>query len=211
MDRASRGGGAPSGRASGGGAARCAVRRTGPAELRIRLHRARERAPIESRGRRCRRTDQSVPEEEVMQFNDILAALDIDLAQWKGNALTARSPLDGATLATLAVDTPADAERKIDAAHNAFLKWRTVPAPRRGELVRLFGEELRAAQGRARPAGDARDRQDPREGARRSAGNDRHLRLRGRPVAPALRPDDRLRAPGPPDDAKRGIRWAWSA
>ncbi|OXH81377.1 hypothetical protein CA831_40180, partial [Burkholderia multivorans] len=73
---------------------------------RIRLHKARERAPIESRGRRGRRTDQSVPEEEVMQFNDILAALDIDLAQWKGNALTARSPLDGATLATLAVDTP---------------------------------------------------------------------------------------------------------
>ena len=68
-----------------------------------------------------------------MQFNDILAALDIDLVQWKGNALTARSPLDGATLATLAVDTPADAERKIDAAHDAFLKWRTVPAPVRGE------------------------------------------------------------------------------
>lgn len=78
-----------------------------------------------------------------MQFNDILAALDIDLAQWKGNALTARSPLDGATLATLTVDTPADAERKIDAAHDAFLKWRTVPAPVRGELVRVFGNVLR--------------------------------------------------------------------
>ncbi|WP_448165608.1 L-piperidine-6-carboxylate dehydrogenase [Burkholderia cepacia] len=78
-----------------------------------------------------------------MQFNDILAALDIDLAQWKGNALTARSPLDGATLATLAVDTPADAERKIDAAHDAFLKWRTVPAPVRGEFVRVFGNVLR--------------------------------------------------------------------
>jgi aldehyde dehydrogenase (NAD+) len=86
-----------------------------------------------------------------MQFNDILAALDVDLAQWKGNALTARSPLDGATLATLAVDSPADAERKIDCAHEAFLKWRTVPAPVRGELVRVFGNVLRehkAALGR---------------------------------------------------------------
>ncbi|MGV2290703.1 aldehyde dehydrogenase family protein [Trinickia sp. YCB016] len=78
-----------------------------------------------------------------MAVNDILAALDIDLAQWKGNALTARSPRDGAALATLAVDTAADAERKIDAAHAAFAKWRNVPAPLRGELVRVFGNVLR--------------------------------------------------------------------
>jgi hypothetical protein len=83
------------------------------------------------------------PEEEVMVANDILAALDIDLANWKGDGLVARSPRDGATLATLAVDTPAAAERKIDAAHAAFLKWRTVPAPQRGELVRVFGNVLR--------------------------------------------------------------------
>ena len=37
-------------------------------------------------------------------------------------------------------------------------------------------------------------------GPRRSAGDDRHLRLRGRPVAPAVRPDHRLRAPRPPHD-----------
>jgi aldehyde dehydrogenase (NAD+) len=34
----------------------------------------------------------------------------------------------------------------IEAAHDAFLEWRAVPAPKRGELVRLFGEELRAAK-----------------------------------------------------------------
>ena len=78
-----------------------------------------------------------------MKLNDILGALGVDLGQWKGDALTARSPLDGATLAGLAVDTPADAARKIDAAHAAFLKWRTVPAPQRGELVRVFGNVLR--------------------------------------------------------------------
>ena len=34
----------------------------------------------------------------------------------------------------------------IELAQSAFLAWREVPAPRRGELVRLFGEELRASK-----------------------------------------------------------------
>ncbi|WP_179401469.1 L-piperidine-6-carboxylate dehydrogenase [Burkholderia guangdongensis] len=86
-----------------------------------------------------------------MEFNDMLAALGVDLAAWQGGALAARSPIDGRTLATLAVDSPADAARKINAAHAAFLKWRTVPAPVRGELVRVLGHVLRehkAALGR---------------------------------------------------------------
>jgi aldehyde dehydrogenase (NAD+) len=49
-------------------------------------------------------------------------------------------------------------------AHAAYLAWRNTPAPRRGELVRLLGEELRAAQGRAGRAGDAGGRQGPSEG-----------------------------------------------
>ena len=49
-------------------------------------------------------------------------------------------------------------------------------------------------------AGHARSRQDRPGEPRRSPGDDRHLRLRGRPVAPALRPDHRQRAAGPPDD-----------
>ena len=39
-----------------------------------------------------------------------------------------------------------EARAAIRAAHDAFLEWRLVPAPKRGELVRLFGEELRAAK-----------------------------------------------------------------
>ena len=135
-----------------------------------------------------------------MKLNDILGELGVDLGQWKGDALTARSPLDGATLAGLAVDTPADAARKIDAAHAAFLKWRTVPAPQRGELVRVFGNVLRehkAALGSlvTLEAGKVTVRRPGR-----SAGNDRHLRFRRWPVAPALRPDDRFRASGSPHD-----------
>ena len=44
--------------------------------------------------------------------------------------------------------------------------------------------------------------QDPPGGPGRGAGDDRHLRLRRRPVAPALRPHHRLRAAGPPDDGE---------
>src|SRR6266700_1715033 len=37
----------------------------------------------------------------------------------------------------------ADATKTIAQAHTAFLEWRNVPAPKRGELIRLLGEELR--------------------------------------------------------------------
>jgi aldehyde dehydrogenase (NAD+) len=58
--------------------------------------------------------------------------------------LIARSPIDHSITARLAVDDAAAATAAIDRAHAAFEVWRTVPAPRRGELVRLLGEELRA-------------------------------------------------------------------
>jgi aldehyde dehydrogenase (NAD+) len=58
-------------------------------------------------------------------------------------ALIVRSPIDGSLLASLATATPDGTERALAAARNAFLAWRTVPAPRRGELVRRFAEILR--------------------------------------------------------------------
>ncbi len=61
-----------------------------------------------------------------------------------GGGLVSRSPIDGQPLATVAAATPADATAAVAAAHAAFAAWRMVPAPRRGELVRLLGEELRA-------------------------------------------------------------------
>ena len=64
----------------------------------------------------------------------------------EGGDLIARSPITGEALATLKVHTPEGADVLIDAAQAAFPIWRDVPAPRRGELVRLLGEELRAAK-----------------------------------------------------------------
>jgi len=56
------------------------------------------------------------------------------------------SPLTGEVLAHVPEMGAGEVERAIARAHAAYLAWRTVPAPRRGELVRLFGAELRAAK-----------------------------------------------------------------
>jgi aldehyde dehydrogenase (NAD+) len=71
-------------------------------------------------------------------------ALGISEAEISQGDLVVRSPVDGATLGKVRSDTPAEVDAKIAASLKAFHAWRDVPAPRRGELVRLFGEELRA-------------------------------------------------------------------
>src|SRR5205823_12722707 len=53
------------------------------------------------------------------------------------------SPIDGSRIAALRPHTPGDLDTMIAAAERAFPLWRAVPPPRRGELVRLFAEELR--------------------------------------------------------------------
>jgi aldehyde dehydrogenase (NAD+) len=58
--------------------------------------------------------------------------------------LVARSPIDGTVTATLVSHDRPGIDAAIARAHDAFMTWRTVPAPRRGELIRLFGDELRA-------------------------------------------------------------------
>ena len=81
----------------------------------------------------------------------ILAALDVRRDRFRldrtdAHAHAVRSPLTGEIIARVDhADTQA-ADAAIAQAHAAHLAWRRVPAPRRGELVRLFGEELRAAK-----------------------------------------------------------------
>jgi len=60
-----------------------------------------------------------------------------------GNALVARTPITGEILATLPCASSGEVERAVVQSRDAFLAWRVVPAPARGELVRLLGEELR--------------------------------------------------------------------
>jgi aldehyde dehydrogenase (NAD+) len=60
-----------------------------------------------------------------------------------GGDLMSRSPIDGTEIGRVAAGNP---EQACASAAQAFLKWREVPAPRRGELVRLLGEQLREAK-----------------------------------------------------------------
>jgi aldehyde dehydrogenase (NAD+) len=61
-----------------------------------------------------------------------------------GAAMAARSPIDGARLATVRSASIDEVDAMIAAAEDAFRAWRLVPAPKRGELVRRIGERVRA-------------------------------------------------------------------
>ncbi len=60
-----------------------------------------------------------------------------------GQPLAKRSPIDGSLLAEFTMASPADLEQVIATADEAFLQWRVMPAPQRGEFVRRIGEKLR--------------------------------------------------------------------
>ncbi|MNO35605.1 Succinate-semialdehyde dehydrogenase [NADP(+)] [compost metagenome] len=53
------------------------------------------------------------------------------------------TPIDGSAIAAVTLQDKAQVLGKIEVAEQAFAAWRNVPAPRRGELIRLFGEVLR--------------------------------------------------------------------
>src|SRR3954466_16161520 len=76
----------------------------------------------------------------------VLGRLNVAETLWTGGNRPVRSPVTGEVMAHVHDASKADVDAAIEAAHDAFLAWRNVPAPRRGELVRLFGEELRAAK-----------------------------------------------------------------
>lgn len=76
------------------------------------------------------------PREEAVA---LLREIGID----SGGELVSFSPIDGLEIGRVTVGDPDAACSK---AIEAFAAWRSVPAPRRGELVRLLGEELRAAK-----------------------------------------------------------------
>lgn len=78
-----------------------------------------------------------------MQIEELLKRLGVDLNQHVGSQLVVHSPIDGAQLATLATQGIKDVDAAVERAQQAFMEWRNVPAPRRGELIRLLGDELR--------------------------------------------------------------------
>jgi len=76
----------------------------------------------------------------------ILERLGVAPDVYQSGTLGVASPLDGNALARVVETDIPTVNVKIADAHDAYKAWRSVPAPRRGELVRLLGEELRASK-----------------------------------------------------------------
>ncbi|GAJ27961.1 L-piperidine-6-carboxylate dehydrogenase [Acidomonas methanolica] len=78
------------------------------------------------------------------QTAELLHGLGVRLESPGQHALTVRSPVNGEMLCDVPTCAMETAFSAIEAAHRAAIAWRRVPAPKRGELIRLLGEELRA-------------------------------------------------------------------
>ncbi|WP_129021495.1 L-piperidine-6-carboxylate dehydrogenase [Edaphocola flava] len=89
-----------------------------------------------------------------MNTKKILAALGIDKvnegtstgSKWlksTGANLDSFSPVDGKLIASVKQTSAKDYEKVVAKAQDAFQEWRMIPAPKRGEIVRQFGDALR--------------------------------------------------------------------
>ncbi|MFN0031328.1 MAG: aldehyde dehydrogenase family protein [Flavobacteriales bacterium] len=61
-----------------------------------------------------------------------------------GAVIDSYSPVDGLLIGSVTTTTKEDYEVVVNTAQKAFATWRTLPAPKRGEIVRQFGDRLRA-------------------------------------------------------------------
>ncbi|MDB6051060.1 MAG: L-pipecolate dehydrogenase [Pseudomonas sp.] len=76
-------------------------------------------------------------------ITDLLNRLGVDAALYQNGTQAVHTPVDGSQVASVHWEGRAEVEQHVTRAENAFQAWRKVPAPRRGELIRLFGEALR--------------------------------------------------------------------
>ncbi len=60
-----------------------------------------------------------------------------------GELLESYSPVDGSLIAKVRTTSKEDYEKVMQTSQKAFIHWRTIPAPQRGEVVRQFGDKLR--------------------------------------------------------------------
>lgn len=88
----------------------------------------------------------SISKDQDMDVQDIFDYFGLTAGELSGGDLAVTSPIDGATLGNLHQHKTGDVEKAVQKASQAFREWRAVPAPVRGEFVRLLGEELRAAK-----------------------------------------------------------------
>ena len=65
--------------------------------------------------------------------------------EWVGSGpeIEVSTPIDGSRLGTVREVTEAEYDEIVERAHAAFLEWRKLPAPKRGEIIRQLGNRLR--------------------------------------------------------------------
>jgi aldehyde dehydrogenase (NAD+) len=80
------------------------------------------------------------------ETHELLASLGVPEDAFKGGDAAVRSPITGEVIAQIEWNDTASAGEVIGRAEKAFLEWREVPAPRRGEFVRMLGDELRSVK-----------------------------------------------------------------
>ncbi len=80
------------------------------------------------------------------QAEDILSELGVNENAYRGGTLPVHTPISGELIGNCTAVSADESHAVVRTAHNAFLEWRRIPAPQRGELVRLLGEELRSAK-----------------------------------------------------------------
>jgi aldehyde dehydrogenase (NAD+) len=76
-------------------------------------------------------------------IHTLLDSLGVAADRYTGGDLTSHSPIDGAVLGHVHATPASHVAAVVAHAHAAHHSWRMVPAPQRGELVRLLGEALR--------------------------------------------------------------------
>ncbi len=79
-----------------------------------------------------------------MSFAKILESAGFTASELTKGSLVVKTPIDGSEIAHLETHSVGDVSDMIEKGRDAFFEWRNMPAPRRGDLVRLIGEELRA-------------------------------------------------------------------
>ena len=73
----------------------------------------------------------------------LLDRLGVNPALYQSGKQPVHSPIDGSRIGSVHWEGAAEVEQQVSRAEHAFEAWRKVPAPRRGELVRQFGDVLR--------------------------------------------------------------------
>jgi aldehyde dehydrogenase (NAD+) len=78
-----------------------------------------------------------------MNISQILEKLDIPLSSIENGDLGVYTPIDGSKIGAVRTTSSSEIDDAIGKAGSAFNQWKTVPAPARGELIRVLGNKLR--------------------------------------------------------------------